>query len=68
LLEVELFTSDGSELILQPLLDAGLLTVEKVEQCELWYSLMYSFVAEHFLFVHIVMLDFIFVSKVEEWE
>lgn len=31
LLEVELFTSDGSELILQPLLDAGLLTLEKEE-------------------------------------
>lgn len=32
LLQVQLFTSDGSKLILQPLVDAGLLIVEKEEQ------------------------------------
>jgi hypothetical protein len=36
MLQVELFTSDGSRLIIQPLVDAGLLTVEEEEQSVLW--------------------------------
>jgi hypothetical protein len=50
-LEVELFTRDGSELVLQPLLDAGLLTLEKEEPWASWYSFMYLFVAEDFFYI-----------------